>query len=136
MDRKSQILDRQKRVFRIAQDPARYGLTLKMIIADSGLGKDSVGNYARGETEMPLSALDALIGVIPDELLSLLLPAGRIIARVPETVDHDEVEQACLDIVARKGRAHRPDSPAGRDLSPCEIVDLNQHVAVLRAVAA
>lgn len=41
-----QMKDRQKRVFRIAQDPARYGLTLKAISIDSGLGYDSVRNYA------------------------------------------------------------------------------------------
>lgn len=136
MDRKSQILDRQKRVFRIAQDPTRYGLTLKMIIADSGLGKDSVGNYARGETEMPLSALDALIGVLPDELLSLLLPEGRVIVRLPDGIDHDEIEAAARDFLAAKGAAHHPLSEAGRDLGPNEVAALCKRAARLVAVAA
>jgi len=136
MDRKSQILDRQRRVFRIAQDPTRYGLTLKMIAADADLKPDSVRNYAAGETVMPLTALDALIGVLPDELLSLLLPAGRVIVRIPEGVDHDEIEAAARDFLAAKGAAHHPLSEDGRDIGEKEQALLDSKVAHLRAVAA
>lgn len=135
MDRKSQILDRQKRMFRIAQDPTRYGLTLKMIAADADLGLDSVRNYAAGETVMPLTALDALVDVLPDELLSLLLPAGHAIVSVPEGICHDEIEKAARDFLAAKGEAHHPDSPGGRELADCEVVTLNTKAARLRAVA-
>jgi hypothetical protein len=135
MDRKSQILDRQKRMFRIAQDPTRYGLTLKMIAADADLGLDSIRNYAAGETVMPLTALDALVDVLPDELLSLLLPAGHAIVTVPEGICHDEIEKAAREFLAAKGEAHHPESPGGRELAECEVVTLNRKAAKLRAVA-
>lgn len=135
MDRKSQILDRQKRMFRIAQDPTRYGLTLKMIAADADLGLDSVRNYAAGETVMPMTALDALVDVLPDELLSLLLPAGHAIVSVPEGICHDEIEKAAREFLAAKGEAHHPESPGGRELAECEVVTLNRKAAKLRAVA-
>ncbi|WP_313437205.1 hypothetical protein [Novosphingobium sp.] len=135
MDRKSQILDRQKRMFRIAQDPTRYGLTLKMIAADADLGLDSIRNYAAGETVMPLTALDALVDVLPDELLSLLLPAGHAIVTVPEGICHDEIEKAAREFLAAKGEAHHPESPGGRELAECEVVTLNRKAAKLKAVA-
>lgn len=135
MDRKSQILDRQKRMFRIAQDPTRYGLTIKIIAADSGLQYDSVRNYAAGETVMPLTALDALVDVLPDELLSLLLPTGHAIVTVPEGIDLDELDAVCRNIVAAKAAAHRSDSPAGPDISDCERVAILRAAAPLKAVA-
>jgi hypothetical protein len=115
-----QMRDRQKRVFRIAMDPQRFGLTLKMIEADSGLGYDSLRNYASGDTIMPLTALDALVGVIPDELLSLLLSEDRAIVRVPEGIDHDAIAEWMVEYLAAKQEAHRPESPAGREIAPCE----------------
>lgn len=134
--RKTQILDRQKRMFRIATDPARYGLTLKMIAADANLGYDSVRHYSLGETEMPMSAFDALVGVIPNELLSLLLPAGRAIVSMPDDIDHDALADACHDYLRRKTEAHHPASPSGRDIADVEDKDLRASVAVLRARAA
>jgi hypothetical protein len=115
-----QMRDRQKRVFRIAMDPQRFGLTLKMIEADSGLGYDSLRNYASGDTIMPLTALDALVGVIPDELLSLLLSEDRAIVRVPDGIDHDAIAEWMVEYLAAKQEAHRPESPAGREIAPCE----------------
>lgn len=135
MDRKSQILDRQQRMFRIAQDPTRHGLTLKMIAADADLGLDSVRNYAAGETVMPVTALVALIDVLPIDLLSLLLPAGHSIVRVPEGINHDEIESCARDFLAAKGAAHHPDSPGGREIAKCEQVVLDQKAVYLRAVS-
>lgn len=129
-----QMRERQKMVFRIAMDPNRYGMSLKAIQMDSGLGYDSLRNYASGDTIMPITAVDALIDVIPDELLSLLLPSGRLIVRIPEAIDHDEIEEAARDFLAAKGRAHHPESPAGRDLAPCEDETLRGRATVLRAV--
>lgn len=131
-----QMLDRQRRVFRIAQDPQRYGLTLKIIAADSKLGYDSIRNYASGDTQMPVGALFSLIGVLPDELLPLLLPNDRMIFRVPEGVDHDKVEQACRDYLKAKGDAHQAESPKGREISECEELRLGAKVVDLRAAVA
>jgi hypothetical protein len=130
-----QMLDRQQRMFRIAQDPTRYGLTLKMIAADADLGYDSVRNYAAGETQMPVYALAALVGVIPDELLSLLLPTGRQIVAVPDDIDHDAIAEACQDFLRAKAEAHREDSPEKRDIASCERATLNVKAARLKAVA-
>lgn len=126
-----QMRDRQKRVFRIAMDPQRFGLTLKMIEADSGLGYDSLRNYASGDTIMPLTALDALVGVIPDELLSLLLPGDRAIVRVPDDVDHDGLADAFADFLKAKNDFHHPESEAGRDLGPNERAALSRKVVHL-----
>lgn len=131
-----QTLDRQRRMFRIAQDPTRYGLTIKLIASDSGLGYDSVRNYAAGDTQMPFTAFVALVGVIPNELLSLLLPEGHQVVRVPDGIDHDELEEAARDFLAAKGKAHHPDSPAGRELSACEVVSLSARAVKMAAVAA
>ena len=115
-----QMKDRQGRVFRIALDPSRYGLTLKAISMDSGIGYDSLRNYAAGETVMPITALDCLIGVIPDELLSLLLPDGRSIVRLPDEIDHDAVCEWAERYVAKKVAAHRKDSECEELIGPGE----------------
>lgn len=131
-----QMLDKQARMFRIAQDPSRYGLSLKLISMDSGVGYDSLRNYAAGNTVMPVTALYSLVGVIPDELLSLLLPDGRQIVNAPDGVDHDELEAACRDYLRAKGEAHHPESPEAREIASCEEDRLNRKAARLRAVAA
>lgn len=130
-----QMRDRQARVFRMALDPQRYGLTLKMIQADSGLDYDSLRNYAAGKTTMPITAVDALIDVLPDELLSLLFSGGRVIVRMPEEIDHDEIEEAALSFLATKGKAHHPESEAGREIGPGEDLALRAKAVVLKAVA-
>lgn len=118
----SNISDRQKatqeRIFRlVARD---HGLTLKAISLDSGIGYTTIQSYAKGEAVMSIASLFRLVGVIPDELLSLLLPEGRVIVRAPEEIDHDEIAGAMQDYLTAKHAAHHPDSPAGRDISPCE----------------
>ena len=123
----------QERVFRIAQ---RDGLTLKAISLDSGIPYSTLRSYAgnNGETaEMPVSALFRLVGVIPDELLSLMLPEGRAIVQVPADIDHDEVANAMADYLAEKQHAHHPESPAGREIAPCEDNVLRGKFARVRA---
>jgi hypothetical protein len=126
-----QVKDRQKLVFRLACDPSRYGMTKKAISADSTIGYDSLCDYANGETEMSLSALVRLIGVLPNELLSLLLPEGQAIVAVPDEVDHDQLADAVAEYLAVKNAAHGPESPAGRDISDCEKQKLNTTVVHL-----
>ncbi|WIA54335.1 hypothetical protein N6H05_14810 [Sphingobium sp. WTD-1] len=75
-------------------------------------------------------------GALPADLLSMLLPAGFQIVRAPEEIDHDEMEAACRDYLAAKGKAHHPDSPDGREISSCEDDALDARAARLRAVAA
>ena len=96
---------------------------MKAISLDSDIPYGTLRTYAghSGTTaEMPVSALYRLVGVIPDELLSLLLPAGRQIVQAPESVDHDTLADLVRDYLITKDHAHRPDSPGGREISGCE----------------
>jgi hypothetical protein len=108
----------QERVFRLAQRD--HGLTLKAISLDSKLGYTTIQSYAKGEAVMSIASLFKLVGVIPDELLSLLLPEGRVIVQAPEEIDHDEIAEAVHDYLTTKERAHHPLSEAGRDIGPGE----------------
>lgn len=123
----------QQRIFRIA---AREGLTLKAISLDSGIPYSTLRSYAgnNGETaEMPVSALYKLIGVIPDELLSLLLPDGRLIVQAPADIDHDQIAEAMQDYLHAKHAAHHPESEAGREIGPGEDNVLRGKFAGVRA---
>jgi hypothetical protein len=108
----------QERLFRLAQRD--HGLTLKAISLDSGIGYTTIQSYARGEALMSIASLFCLIGVVPDELLSLLLPDGRLIVQAPAEINHDEIAPAFRDYLSAKDDAHHPDSEAGRDIGPTE----------------
>lgn len=123
--------DRQVRMFRIALDPLRHNLTLKMIEADSGIDYDSLRNYAAGKTTMPVTAVDCLIGVLPDKLLSLLFSSGRALVKTPEGIDHDELAPALTDYLAAKNAAHHPDSECGPAIGPTEQEMLDSKVVHL-----
>lgn len=128
------ISARQKRVQQsVFLEANNRGLTIKVIHFDTGISQDTLRSWARGEAVMSIAGLFGLVGVIPDDLLSMLLPDGRQIVRVPESLDHDEIETACRDFLAAKGQAHHPDSPAGREIAPCEKDVLDQKVVALRA---
>lgn len=121
----------QERIFRLAQ---RGGLTLKAISLDSGIPYSTLRSYAgnNGETaEMPVSALRKLAGIVPDELLSLLLPDGRAIVQVPDEIDHDKIADAFADYLHAKNQAHHPQSPAGRDIADSERDELNSKIVQL-----
>ncbi len=115
--------DTQERIFRLAQRD--HGLTLKAISLDSGIGYTTIQSYANGGSVMSIASLYALVDVIPDQLLSLLLPDGHQIVRADEGLDHDKIEDLCRDYVATKAKAHHKDSPAGREISDCEREALN-----------
>ena len=135
MARDNETLATQERIFRIAQRQ----MTLKAISLDSDIPYNTLRSYAGSgcaTAEMPVSALRKLIGVIPDELLSLLLPEGRVIVQAPDELDHDAIEDACRDLLETKGRAHHENSPAGRDISDCEREALGRKVVSLRAKVA
>lgn len=135
------VRDRQALIRRQMDDRR---ITVKQVQCDGGWNTPStVLSYfpADGNAQpatMSVAALFRLLetGALPVELLSLMMPAGFQINRIPDGVDHDEVEKACRDILASKGRAHHPDSPAGREISECESVELARKTAALVAVAA
>ena len=131
MCRDDKISERQKReqarVFRLAQRDC--SMTLKAISLDSGIGYTTIQSYAKGESVMSIASLFRLVGVIPDELLSLLMPEGRQIVRAPEHVDHDDICHALHDYLQAKSDAHHPESPGGREIAPCEDEALRSKVA-------
>jgi hypothetical protein len=120
----------------------RRGISLKGVAYDSGIPYDTLISYfpaEGGEREaavMSAASMFALCDAVPDDILSLLLPDGRLIVRVPEAVDHDEIAEACREYLAAKDHAHHPESPAQRDISPCEDAALRAKVVPLRGVAA
>lgn len=130
------IRKNQEVIFRVAKSD--HGLSLKTISADSGIPYSTLRSYAgnNGSTAMmPLDAQYALVGVIPDYLLSLLLPEGRSIVSVPDDIDHDALATLCRDYLATKDAAHGPSSPSGRDISGCEDDRLREKAAALRVAA-
>ena len=136
--RDANISERQKatqeRIFRLAARD--HGLTLKAISLDSGIGYTTIQSYANGGSVMSIASLFALVGVIPDELLSLLLPDGRVIACVPGNIDHDEIANWSETYSAKKLAAHRKDSECEEALGPNELADLNETVVRFPGVAA
>ena len=85
---------------------------------------------------MPLSALVRLIGVIPNELLSLLLPEGQSIVRISDAINHDEIAAWAEDFQAKKLKYHREDSECGPAIGPNEKGDLDSTVVQFPGVVA
>ncbi|RYG81391.1 MAG: hypothetical protein EON59_14705 [Alphaproteobacteria bacterium] len=137
MQRDVDISERQKRalkdVFRLAE--AR-GITRKSIHHDTGISADTLGSWARGEAAMSITGLFQLVGVIPDDLLSMLLPEGRQIVQLPDDLDHDALSDLAADYLTTKAAAHKADSPAGVDIAPCERAILDRKVIQLGKAAA
>lgn len=127
----------------IRREIDRRGIALKAVAFDSGIPYETLLTYfpnpegARKPAVMPVSAVYAILHgkALPGDLVSLLLPSGWQLIQVPEEVDHDEVERACREFLDEKGKAHRVDSPAGRDIAACEDGKLRTKAARLRAVA-
>lgn len=130
----SRQLDLQRRVFRVATDPMRYGLTLKVIAFDSGIPDSTLRTYADGTTAMPLYAFVKLCGVLPDDLLSLLLPEDRALVSLESGGCPDTFARHCIDFASNLAAARHPDSPAGVDLDLTELADLDQRKARVKAV--
>ena len=126
-----EITATQERIFRIA---LRNGLTLKAISLDAGIPYNTLRAYAGSgcaTAEMPISALGKLVGVISDELLSLLLPEGRVIVQAPEHIDHDELSDRLREWLSQKDHAHHPESECGREIGPGEDTALRGSFAMI-----
>ena len=135
------VRDRQALVRR-QMDERR--ITIKQVQCDGGWESPSTvlsyfpADRDRQPATMSVASLFRLLETeaLPPELLSLLLPAGFQINRVHEGLDHDEVETACRDFLAAKGKAHHPESEAGREIGPTEAQELARRAVALVAVAA
>lgn len=133
------VRERQKAIRR---EIDRRDLSIKAIHMDGGWETPStvLSYFPADELKQPatmsVAALFRLLktNAVPTELLSLLMPDGFAIVRTPEGINHDEIEEAARDFLATKGRAHHPESPAGRDISACEDSVLRRKAVALRAI--
>jgi len=127
----------RERQLAIRRELDRRAISLKVVAYDSRLPYDTLRSYfPGGEAEpatIPGSAIYALCGAIPGDLLSLLLPEGFLVVRAPEGVDHDAAAEAMEDYLATKNRAHHRESEDGREIGPSEEAALNVKLAVVRA---
>lgn len=138
MSLNSEMLKVRQSQMRSAMD--KRGLSLKGVSFDSGIPYSTLLGYfpePGGSTPslMPISAQYALCGVVPDDILSLLLPDDRLIVRVPASLNHDDLAEAVADYLLTKERAHHPESECGREIGPGEDETLRGKVAHLKAVA-
>lgn len=82
-----QLKRKQANMFRLAKRD--YDLDQIDVSEETGLHKNSIGNYARGESIMGIAVFFKLCFVLPARLLSMMLPRGFFIVRVPEEMDYD-----------------------------------------------
>jgi hypothetical protein len=113
------------------------GFSQDLIHQWTKLPTTSLSDWACGKTKLSLVGMLAIAEIpnFPLELLSLLMPEGIAVVYVPSGIDHDEVAEAFHDYLQTKERAHRPESPAGRDIAPCEDNVLRLKLAKVRAAA-
>lgn len=122
----------------IRRELDRRGIALKAVSFDASLPYPTLLTYfpqegGREPVMMPMSAVYACVEskAIPDDLLSLLLPTGCVLVRLPENVDHDEVCKAMGAYLRDKHEAHAATSPAGPAIAPCEDARLRKHLALV-----
>lgn len=132
----------RERQLGIRREIDRRGIALKLVAADSGIPYETLLTYfpqegSRDPAQIPGGAIYALCegGALPADLLSLLLPNGWQVVRVPEGIDHDKVAELAADYIAAKNAFHHPDSEAGRDIGPSENDKLSAKVVALKAAA-
>lgn len=132
----------RERQLLIRREMDRREIAIKAVQLDGGWKDPStVLSYfpnPEGKKEpatMSVAALYRLISTkaLPIDLLSLLLPDGYQIVRVPEEVDHNEFADWVHEYLAEKARAHRPDSEDGPAIGPGEHNALCRKVVRLKA---
>jgi len=101
------IRETQRRIGRIAE---KRGITLKAIGLDADIPYSTVRSYFGQDAnaqphEMPLSAFYKLVGVLPDDLLSLLLPEGKSIADAHSDDINETIDLAIAALEKLRGRA-------------------------------
>jgi hypothetical protein len=132
------IRDRQ---LAMRREMDRRGIAMKVVSQDSGIGYSTLLTYFPADpmarpAQIPGSAIYALAGHIPPDILSLLLPVGHVIVKAPEAINHDEIAEAMHDFLQAKERAHHPDSEAGREIGPGEDNVLRGKFTVVQGKAA
>jgi hypothetical protein len=103
----------------------RRQIAMKVVSQDSGISYSTLLTYFPADplkqpVQIPGSAIFALTGHLPADILSLLLPTGHVIVKAPEVINHDEIAEAMHDFLQAKERAHHPESEDGREIGPNE----------------
>lgn len=129
------IVKRAQLVIRSELD--RRGYQMKVVAADANIHPNTLGSYFPADrnadpAQIPMGAVYALIGAIPADLLSLLLPDGWHLVEAPADIDHDDLAAGCIDYASAHARARHPDSPGGVDIVDCEDSDLKGRAARLK----
>lgn len=129
------VRDRQHAIRR---EMDRRGISLKQVSFDSGIAYNTLRSYfpADGLHDPAVVTAAALFALahgraLPLDMLSLLLPADVLLVRVPRDVDHDAASHAMFQYLEEKAAAHRPDSPAGPAIAPCEDAGLRTRLAAV-----
>lgn len=129
----------------IRREIDRRGIAIKAIALDGGWDNTSTvlsyfpADATKEPAIMSVAALYRLFEALPTDLLSLLLPEGFAIVRVPEGVDHDELAPALQDYLVAKAAAHHPESECGPAIGPKERALLDRkvvHLPIVGKVAA
>lgn len=124
----------------IRRELDRRSISLKGIAFDAHMSYSTLLSYFPGERDktpatISGAAMFALCGVLPHDLISLLLPDGFQVVRVDEGVDHDKIADLASEYLAAKNAAHHPESEAGRDIGPGEESALNRKAVCLKVAA-
>lgn len=128
------VRDRQKAVRR---EIDRRELSIKALYLDAGWENSSTllsyfpADQEREPATMSLASFYRLFKALPTDLLSFMLPEGFAVVRVPEGLDHDEIDRAFRDYTDAKAAAHHPESECGRDLGPKERAALDDKIVRL-----
>jgi hypothetical protein len=127
----------QERVFRLAARD--YGLTLKAISLDSNIPYETLRSYAGHKNDqavLPVSAVNKLIGVIPDDLLSHLFePGNRQLVVSDDDNELDALGEHADAVAAEVRRARHPMSDGGTDITDAEASKIRTIATKLRRVA-
>lgn len=129
------ILARQSAIRR---ELDRRQIALKVVSQDSRIPYSTLLTYFPADplkrpAQIPGSAIYALAGHIPDDLMSLLLPDGFQVVRASEDINHDEIAEVMAQYLATKDKAHHVDSPEGREISRCEDSALDRKLTVVKS---
>lgn len=100
---------------------------------------DCFRSYRSGHPDhrpLDMGAMLSLMSFLGPEFTSeWLAPVGQVAFHKPDGLDYDDIEDEARSFLEAKGKAHHVDSPAGRELSPCEREELRNRAIRLRAVA-
>jgi len=127
------IISAQERMLRLAERD--HALTLDVLTQETGIPKPTLASYKRG-VAMPHYAFALLCEVIPDELTSLLLPAGKYVSSSePEDGDLDAVARDAAAFNVEYLDAHHPAGEGGSTVTPRERANLRDAARRLASVA-